>query len=246
VKGRAFWLGVTGAVAVLAVWESTVRLLHLPAYMLPPVSEIVLTTVQLRAPLAADALVTAGESVGGFALGSVIGVGLAVVLVLIPMLRRVLVPLLVAVNSVPVVAYAPLALLWFGSGAVSKLVMVTFVVGFTVFVAALAGLERVDPAGVNLLRSFGAGRLGVLWRLRLPTALPLIVAGMRVATVRSVIVAIVTEMLGAYRGLGWTIFQAVLQIDFLRVWAAILVASAISLVFFAAVGAAGRRVVFWR
>ena len=245
-KGRAFWLGVAGAALVLAVWESAVRLLHLPAYLLPPVSEIVWATVQLRGPLAADALVTAGESVGGFVLGALIGVGLAVVLVLIPVLRRLLVPLLVAVNSVPVVAYAPLALLWFGSGSVSKLVMVTFVVGFTVFIAALAGLERVDPAGVNLLRSFGAGRMGVLWRLRLPAALPLIVAGMRVATVRSLIVAIVTEMLGAYRGLGWTIYQAVLQIDFLRVWAAILVASAVSLMFFAVVGAAGRRLVFWR
>jgi NitT/TauT family transport system permease protein len=155
------------------------------------------------------------------------------VLVLVPVLRRVLVPLLVAVNSVPVVAYAPLALLWFGNGAVSKLVMVTFVAGFTVFVAALSGFERVDPAAANLLRSFGAGRLGVLWRLRMPTALPLIVA-------------IVTEMLGAYRGLGWTIFQAVLQIDFLLVWAAIVVASAMSLIFFGLVGAAGRRVVFWR
>jgi NitT/TauT family transport system permease protein len=120
------------------------------------------------------------------------------------------------------------------------------VAGFTVFVAALAGLERVDPAAVGLLRSFGAGRFWVLWRLRLPAALPLIVAGMRVATVRSVIVAIVTEMLGAYRGLGWTIYQGVLQIDFLRVWAAIVVASVVSLALFGAVGAAGRRVVFWR
>ena len=243
---RATWLGAGGTVLVLLMWELAVRLLHLPAYLLPPVSEILLTVVQQHEKLAGDALVTAGESVGGFALGSAIGVGLAVVLVLVPVLRRVLVPLLVAVNSVPVVAYAPLALLWFGSGAVSKLVMVTFVAGFTVFVAALSGFERVDPAAANLLRSFGAGRLGVLWRLRIPTALPLIVAGMRVATVRSVIVAIVTEMLGAYRGLGWTIFQAVLQIDFLLVWAAIVVASAISLIFFGLVGAAGRRVVFWR
>ena len=245
-KSRAVWLGAGGTILVLAVWEVAVRALALPAYILPPVSGILLTVVRLHAQLAGDALVTAGEAVGGFALGSAIGVGLAVGLVLAPALRRVLVPLLVAVNSVPVVAYAPLALLWFGSGAVSKLVMVTFVAGFTVFIAALSGFERVDPAAGNLLRSFGAGRFGVLWRLQMPTALPLIVAGMRVATVRSVIVAIVTEMLGAYRGLGWTIFQAVLQIDFLQVWAAIAVASAISLVFFGIVGAAGRRMVFWQ
>jgi NitT/TauT family transport system permease protein len=246
VSGRALWLGLAGGSGVLLVWEGAVRALQVPAYLLPPVSGILAAVVRDRGELAAAALVTAGEAVGGFALGSCAGVALAAGLVLAPPLRRVGVPLLVAVNSVPVVAYAPLALLWFGSGAVSKLAMVAFVAGFTVFVAALAGLERVDPAAVGLLRSFGAGRFWVLWRLRLPAALPLIVAGMRVATVRSVIVAIVTEMLGAYRGLGWTIYQGVLQIDFLRVWAAIVVASVVSLALFGAVGAAGRRVVFWR
>jgi NitT/TauT family transport system permease protein len=124
--------------------------------------------------------------------------------------------------------------------------MVALAVGFTVFLSALAGFDRVDRRTVGLLRSFGAGSLSILWRLRLPTALPLIAAGMRVATVRSLIVAIVTEMLGAYGGLGWIIYQAVVQIDFVQVWSAITVASAISLTFFALIGLAERRFIFWR
>ena len=124
--------------------------------------------------------------------------------------------------------------------------MVAFVVGFTVFLNALDGLERVDPAAVNLMRSFGAGPFGVLLRLRLPSALPAIATGMRVSTVRAMIVAIVTEMLGARLGLGWTIYEAVLQIDFLRVWAAILVASVASLALFGLVSWGERRLVFWR
>ncbi len=95
------------------------------------------------------------------------------------------------------------------------------------------------------MRSFGAGRLSILWRLRLPTALPLMLAAMRVSTVRSVIVAIVTEMLGAYGGLGWIIYQAVLQIDFVQVWSAIFVASAISLTFFGLISFIERRILFW-
>jgi NitT/TauT family transport system permease protein len=95
------------------------------------------------------------------------------------------------------------------------------------------------------MRSFGAGRLGILWRLRLPTALPLLLAGMRVATVRSVLIAIITEMLGAYGGLGWVIFQAVLQIDFVQVWSAIFVASALSLTFFGLIGLLERRILYW-
>jgi NitT/TauT family transport system permease protein len=104
----------------------------------------------------------------------------------------------------------------------------------------------VDERAVNLMRSFGASRLSILWRLRLPTALPLILSGMRIATVRSLIVAIVTEMLGAYDGLGWMIYQAVIVIDFVQVWAAIFVASGASLAFFALVALIERRVVFWR
>ena len=90
-------------------------------------------------------------------------------------------------------------------------------VSFTILLSMLAGLDRVDRRAVDLMKSFGASRFSVLWRLRLPTALPLLLAGMRVSTVRSVIVAIVTEMLGAHGGLGWVIYQAVLQIDFVQV-----------------------------
>ncbi len=238
--------GLLGAALLLGLWEAAVRLLAVPEYILPPVSGILATTVEHRGALAEAAAMTLFEAVSGFLLGCAIGVTLAVLLVLAPPAKRLLLPLLVAVNSVPVVAYAPLALLWFGAGPFSKVVMVAFVVGFTVFLNALDGLERVDPAAVNLLRSFGAGPIGVLRRLRLPAALPAIATGMRVSTVRAMIVAIVTEMLGARLGLGWTIYEAVLQIDFLRVWAAILVASAASLALFGLVSWGERRLVFWR
>ena len=131
-------------------------------------------------------------------------------------------------------------------GISSKIVMVALAVSFTVFLSTLAGIDRVDRRSVDLMRSFGAGRLAILWRLRLPTALPLMAAGMRVSTVRSIIVAIVTEMLGAYGGLGWVIFQAVLQIDFVQVWSAIFVASAASLLFFGLIGFAERKIIFWK
>ena len=165
---------------------------------------------------------------------------------LIPGARGFVLPTATGINAVPVIAYSPLILLWFGIGMASKIAMVALAVSFTVFLSALAGFDRVDRRAVDLLRSFGAGRLTVLRRLRLPAALPLIAAGMRVSTVRSVIVAIVTEMLGAYDGLGWTIFQAVLQIDFVEVWSAIFVASAISLAFFGLVALAERKLIFWR
>ena len=238
--------GLLGALILVGGWELAVWFFTIPEWMLPPPSGIVLTTWSARAALMPAAAMTGYQAIAGFVIGGALGLALAMVLALAEPLRRLILPMIVAINSVPVAAYAPLALLWFGTGALSKIVMVAFVVGFTVFLNALDGLTRVDPAAISLLRSFGAGRLGVLWRLLLPSALPAIAVGLRVSTVRAMIVTIVTEMLGSQLGLGWTIFQAVLQIDFLRVWAAILVASALSLIFFGVVSAIERRVVFWK
>ena len=238
--------GLGGGLLLLVLWEAVVRLAAVPPWILPPPSGIVATTWSARGALLDAGAMTLFEAVSGYGIGAALGLVLAMLLALATPLRKLVLPMVVEVNSVPVAAYAPLALLWCGTGALSKVVMVAVIVGFTVFLNALDGLLRVDPAAVALLRSFGAGPLGVLWRLRLPTALPAIMVGLRVSTVRSMIVAIVTEMLGSQKGLGWTIFEAVLQIDFLRVWAAILVASLISLGCFAAVSALERRVVVWR
>ena len=243
--GQGAARGLFGAALLLAVWEGAVRGFHLPSYVLPAPSEIGGAVWDGRATLLRAGWVTLAEALAGYAVGAGAGIALAVLLAVVPPVRRGVLPALLAVNSVPVVAYSPLVLLWLGLGWSSKVVMVALAVGFTVFLGALAGFDRVDSRTVGLLRSFGAGPFGILWRLRLPAALPLIAAGMRVATVRSLIVAIVTEMLGAYGGLGWIIYQAVVQIDFVGVWSAIVVASALSLAFFGLVGAAGRRIVFW-
>lgn len=237
--------GILGAVLLIACWEGTARGLHLPAYVLPAVSDILLGLWSKRAILIDAAGYTLLEALAGYGLGCLIGIGLAVAIALVPALRSTIFPLATAINSVPVVGYSPLILLWFGIGVSSKIVMVAMAVSFTILLSMLAGLDRVDRRAVDLMKSFGASRFGVLWRLRLPTALPLLLAGMRVSTVRSVIVAIVTEMLGAHGGLGWVIYQAVLQIDFVQVWAAIFVASAASLAFFGLIGFLERKILFW-
>ena len=238
--------GILGAVLLILCWEGLARGLHLPSYVLPAVSDILTGIWSKRASLGEAAGYTLLEALIGYLLGCLVGIGLAVIITMLPAMRSVILPAATAINSVPVVGYSPLILLWFGIGVVSKIVMVAMAVSFTVFLSTLAGLDRVDRRAVDLMRSFGAGRLNILWRLRLPTALPLVLAGMRVSTVRSVIVAIITEMLGAYGGLGWVIYQAVLQIDFVQVWAAIFVASAASLTFFGLIGWLERKILFWK
>ena len=243
---RAAWRGLLGGALLLAAWEGLTRGLALPSYTLPAVSEILAAAWSHRALLLAAGWITAQEALAGYAIGCIVGIGLAMLLVLLPRSRGPLLPAVIAINAVPVAAGSPLVLLWLGIGMRSKIALVALAVGFTVFLSALAGFDRQDRRAADLLRSFGAGRFALLWRLQFPAALPLIAAGMRVATVRSLIVAIVTEMLGATGGLGWIIFQAVVQIDFVQVWSAILVASMLSLGFFGLISWLERRVVFWR
>ena len=243
---RAYAYSVAGPLGVFALWELVVRAFGVPVYVLPAPSAIAMKVATDTAVMAEGLGLTLMEAVVGYVVGSAIALSLAIAFVLAPRLERVGLPALVALNSVPVVAFAPVALLWFGSGPASKIALVTMAVGFAVFVNAHQGLRSVDEAAANLLRSFGAGPLRQMALLRLPAALPSIMNGLRVAVVRSMIVAIVAEMLAAFKGLGATIFESTQQIDFLRAWAAIAVASLASMIWYGIVNWIDHRFVFWR
>jgi NitT/TauT family transport system permease protein len=245
-RERSLLLGMAGIALLMLVWEASVRGFAIPPYILPSMSGILATTAAEWRTLVAAAAMTVFEVVTGLGLGTLIGVAIAIVLVVVPRAKGLVLPPLIAINSVPSVAYAPLAQLWFGVGPEGKIFMVAFVVSYTILLNTLDGLERVDAAAVNLLRSFGAGKGAILWRLRLPSAAAATATGIRVSVVRGMIIAVVTEMLGAYRGLGWVVFQSAQQVDFLRVWAAVLATSVTSLALFAVVSAGERRLIYWR
>jgi NitT/TauT family transport system permease protein len=243
---RSLLLGIAGIALLMVVWEAAVRMFSIPNYILPSMSAILVATATEWRALVAAAAMTVFEVIVGLGIGTLVGVAIAIILVIVPRTKTLVLPPLVAINSVPSVAYAPLAQLWFGVGAEGKIFMVAFVVSYTILLNTLDGLERVDSAAINLLRSFGAGKASILWRLRLPSAAAATATGIRISVVRGMIIAVVTEMLGAYRGLGWIIFQSAQQIDFLRVWSAVLATSLTSLLLFAIVSAGERKLVFWR
>jgi NitT/TauT family transport system permease protein len=245
-RSRPVLLGLLGIALVMAAWEAAVRAFEVPHYILPPMSGIVAMAIAEWRTLLSAAWVTVLEVILGLGIGMVVGVALAIVMVVVPRSKPLMLPPLIAINAVPSVAYAPLAQLWFGMGVEGKIFMVAFVVSYTVLLNTLDGLERVDTAAINLLKSFGAGRMAILWRLRFPSAAAAAATGVRISVVRGMIIAVVTEMLGAYRGLGWIVFQSVQQIDYLRVWAAVLVTSVTSLALFAIVSMAERKLIYWR
>ena len=240
-------LPVIGALALLLLlWQFGAAALDIPTYILPRPIEIV-TTATERWALLGDALtVTLTEAVGGFLIGAALGILLAVLMILVPPVEALVMPLAIVINAVPSVAFVPLVLLWFGLGMASKIAIGALAVVFVVLLNLLAGLKRPEADAINLMRSFGAGRLGILWRLQVPAAMPGLVTGLRVGLARSTIAVIVAEMMGAYSGIGQVIYQATGQVDYLTVWAAVFVASLGSLALYGVLVAIDRKLVWWR
>jgi ABC-type nitrate/sulfonate/bicarbonate transport system permease component len=231
--------------AALIVWQLVVTVMHVPVFVLPAPSLIASHVVGNVGQMLGHLGLTMAETVTGFALGSAIGVVLAILVMQVKPAEALIMPVAVAISMVPTVAFVPLALIWFGVGMSSKVAIAALAVSFPVLINTLTGLRRPEEAHVNLYKSFGAGSLAILWRLRLPAALPSLANGLRVGFARSTVVVIVTEMLGAYAGIGQVIYQATAQMDSTTVWAAVALSSMASLLLYAMLVGVLRKTIWW-
>ncbi len=241
------WLA-PGLIILSAVttWEVGVRLSETPRWLLPPPSAVGRTLVTDRALLLDHARVTLIEVLLGFGLALLVGALLAVAIDASPMLERAIYPLVIASQTVPVPALAPLLLIWFGYGLLPK-VLVTALVGFfPIVVNAVDGLRATDREVLALLRSFGAGPWARFRLARLPSALPFVFSGAKVAVAVCVIGAVFGELVGAEAGLGYLLTHAIAQFQTERVVAAIVLLSLMGIGLFATVAAAERLLLPWQ
>ena len=239
------WPPVLAAALLVAAWEFAVWSLRLPNFVLPTPQEIVAAALEDPQQLMRDTAATVSEAIGGYVAGSAIGLAIATAFVMFPLFGRLLMPLYVAVNSVPMIAYGPLAIILLGTGAASKVVLIIVAVSYTVLVNALAGLRDCDPGIVAMLRSFGASQHDILLKLRIPGAIPAIFSGLRVAVVHAMILAVVLEMLGASVGLGWSVYKSTQMMSFVAAWVAVSASVIVSLVVYGLVSFIGRRCIWW-
>ncbi|MFS2221952.1 ABC transporter permease [Pantoea sp. B65] len=235
-----------GILSLVLLWQGSIWLFDIQPFVLPSLHDIFSTIIVSNSTLWIAMSWTLMEALLGFACGLFTGLLLAIAMTVCRPLEAILMPLAVAINSVPTVAYIPLALIWFGMGMTSKIVMVVLGVNFVILVNSLHGLKQADPQMINLMRSFGASRLAIMAKLQLPAALPSIVSGLRIGIVRSIIIAIVAEMLGAFQGIGWVIFQSTQQVDFLTVWAAVVVSSLASITLYALLAWIDSKLIWWK
>lgn len=231
---------------VAAAWEGVVRAFGLPHYILPAPSAVAAALVARREVLLWHTGITLGEIAAGGALGIVVGLALGMAMFFWAALEKALYPLLITSQNVPVFAIAPLLVVWFGYGLLSKVVMAALIVFFPVTVALLDGLKRTDPDLVRLFRTMGARPAQIFWKLRLPGALPALFSGLKLAAVYSTIGAVIGEWVGAGAGLGYLMLSANAQLRVAEVFAAILCLAPIGLLLLGAVVLAERWFIPWQ
>jgi NitT/TauT family transport system permease protein len=235
------------AIVVLAIWEGACRLFDISSLVLPPPSAIAARLYSLVASgnIWPHLWATIVEIVAGFLFGVIAGLVIGALVSLIPVVERLVYPYLVALQTLPKVAIAPLFIIWFGYGLTSKVVITALVCFFPVLVSVVAGFHSTDRDQLDMMKAFGATKWQTLVRLRIPSALVLIFAGLEIAAVLAVIGAIVGEFVGAQVGLGYLIVALNFSLDVPGVFAVLIVLSAIGLLMHGAMRYAAHRYIFW-
>jgi ABC-type nitrate/sulfonate/bicarbonate transport system permease component len=227
------------------VWQGVVTLGTVPDFVLPSPTQIWAAAVADRGLLVSNAIPTVEIALGGLVLALVLGVGLAVAIASSPTLRATVYPLVVGSQTVPVLALAPVLALLLGYSVLPKLIIVCLVCFFPITVNMVDGLRSVDGDLLNLLRTMGAGRLQLLREVALPSALPYLFSGARVAATFSVIGALFGEWAGSYSGLGYLMQQRQAQFDAAGLFAAIAALTLLGITLFGAVTLLERLLIPW-
>lgn len=255
-RERLRWLSVSstdslisfgGFAMLVLIWEVSVKLFKVPDFILPAPSAI---AVSLYSGIASglfvtNFLVTAFQTIAGFLLAAVIGTAIGAVVAQFKIIERIVYPWLVALQTLPKIAIAPLIIIWAGYGIGSKIIIVALVAIFPVLVNTIMGLKSCDQGKLDLMRSLGAGRWETFRTVRLPNAMPFIFAGLNVAIVLAILGSIVGEFVGSKAGLGNLILEANFQFDVARIFAVLVVLGVFGVVLSLIMRIAQSHFLFW-
>lgn len=245
-ESRANWLpaGIF-LVVLLAVWQILVDSFAIPVWLIPSPSKILEALWSTRNLLIQHSWTTIVETTIGFFFSVILGLMVGILMDLFPLFKRALYPYLIFSQTVPLIAIAPLIILWLGYGLLPKILTVVLVCFFPIAVSLVEGLENSDPDLMNLLKSMGASRWQILHFVRWPNAMPSLFSGLKISATYSVMAAVVGEWLAASSGLGVYLTRASRSFLTDRVFAAILAISLLSLFYFSLITLLGRWFLPW-
>jgi NitT/TauT family transport system permease protein len=215
--------------ALFLVWEVSVRALDVPSYLLPPPSTIFRDLLARWSRVLQNTVITTQEIVAGYALAVVVSIPLALAIAYSRVMERTVYPVIVFFQIVPKIAIAPLFIIWFGFGFTPKLLLVFLLSFFPIVVSSIAGFKSVDPEVMDLARSTGASAWLMFRKIRLPSALPSIFTGLKVAAALSATAAVVAEFVASDRGLGYLLLEFNGDLNTSMVFATIIVLSVVGL-----------------
>ena len=221
-----------GILVFLAIWELGVRLFDVPAYLMPPPTKVFATFVQEFPKLLYHGWVTTYEMLLGYAMAVAIAIPLAIGITSSHRFDRFITPQLLFFQVVPKVAIAPLFLVWFGVGTTPKVLVAFLISFFPIVIDAAVGLRSMSSEMSDLARSMGATRWQLFARFRLPTSLPYLFSGLKVAATLAVAGAVVGEFVGADKGLGYLLLVTNSNMETALMFATIVALTIIGLVFF--------------
>lgn len=235
---------------LLAIWEGVCRLTGVPAYLLPPPSAIAASLAEGWPLLLSSAWNTLFTALTALVVASLLASGLALLTALSPVIERAVQPVAVTLQVTPVIAVAPLVIIWAGLDHPQRAVVVlaTIVAFFPIFSGAVTGLKAADPDLQRLFDLYGASRLQKLLRLRLPSAVPFLLEGHKVAAGLAVIGAVIGEFVagsGGAQGLAWRILEAGNRLQTARMFAALFVLAVMAALLHALLQMAERRALVW-
>jgi putative hydroxymethylpyrimidine transport system permease protein len=234
------------AAGLAILWQAVVTATGVPHYILPAPSGVLGALIANRSLILLHASLTLIEILLGLGLGALGGAIAAILLAYFRPARVWLLPVLVASQAIPVFALAPLLVLWLGYGMASKVAMAALIIFFPVTTAFFDGLRRTDPAWLDTARTLGAAKSVLLWRVRVPAALPGLASGLRVAVAVAPIGAVVGEWVGSSAGLGFLMLHSNARVQIELMFAALLVLMAIGVALYLLADWLLRRVVFWQ
>jgi NitT/TauT family transport system permease protein len=236
------------AIVLFGGWELYCRTQDISDLLLPAPSQVVVALIQgFQSGVLLDGLrATFIEIVLGFLLSASFAFVLGTLISQIRVLEATLYPYVVAIQTLPKIAIAPLILVWVGFGIESKVIIAAMVSFFPMLVNNIAGMKSTPPQKIELMRSLSASRWKIFWYLQLPEALPYIFAGLNIGIVLSVLGAIVGEFVGSKEGLGYLIIQMNYSMDIAGVFSALVVLGVMGMAFNLIAQYARRKIIFWQ
>ncbi|MFK3980888.1 ABC transporter permease [Micromonospora sp. NPDC050397] len=242
---EATWRPALLLAALVGVWWFVAAREYVPNYLVPTPGQVWTTMVDQWSFLLRNTYVTLYETVIGFVLAALLGLGTAILIAYSPTMEKAIYPIVLFAQVIPKIAIAPLLVVWFGVGFTPKIVLAVLIAFFPVVISGVAGLRSTDPELIDLAATMGAGPWKTFRRIRFPNALPHLMSGLKVAVTLAVVGAVVGEFVGADEGLGYVLLLANGNLDAALLFADLFLMSLIGIVLFVVVEVAEALLIPW-